>query len=85
MVDSARAMAQHIADLLQRCAALHQICRKAVPQNVRTHIGCGRLQAGPGEGIPQDRVEHLAVLEWPWGGRSVTKSVRDVVTRSSRM
>ena len=48
-------MAEHIADLLQRGAAPHQIGREAVPQDVRPHIGRRRLQAGPGKGISQDR------------------------------
>jgi hypothetical protein len=60
-------MAERIADLLQRGAASHQIRREAVAQNVRSHVRYGRCQAGSGEGILQDNVEHLAALERPIG------------------
>jgi hypothetical protein len=56
-------MAEHVADFLQGSAALQQMDREAVPQDVRSDIRGGRLQAGCGKGMPQNHIEDLRILE----------------------
>jgi len=57
-------MAQEIAHFGEGGALAHEIGRKAVAQNVRSHIGARRRHAAAGERLPQDDIEFRSILEW---------------------
>ena len=55
-------MAKHVADLLQRCAALHQIRGRLWRRMCDPTYGAGGFKP-VWQTPPQDVVQHLAVLE----------------------
>ncbi len=51
VVDDARSVTQHVADLVERGAFAQHVGRKAVPQQMGADVFLRRLEAGPVERV----------------------------------